>query len=1041
MADYIIAPGNADGKILTSTLWQQDGRIVIDGEELSGYTYNRFCPYISTSSRIRSVTGCTNTADAQILYYYLEQGWDLSLSVSEEDHFTLSSNRKKTYYLSETSAVGEGTISEINAILADTDNYASGEFIAALNFFCGVKNHSTYGESTGTSVWLGTYTDGTVNLKAFRAAGFDSYFSIGETNELFFDTSGKKNQLTDLAYSIIRENLDYGEVIRVDIPGHSIYLDGYRWSETSGGYEYHLNYGWGVDSTETRWYSVSEIGEISFDVLGIDLSPKIRVTVSNARNDYYGGAFLRGVERINNIRNDTATTFGFTDDIAGEVIVLDTVDFTSAVDLEFLNWNICLCVSDSDAVVSDDALDFVSITGGIIVNSAEGGTCISAGDETLSAVFDGGMLFSGEYESGFSGIITVLNSFEENSAILLECINSAAVTSGAGDDTLLLKNGSVIAGGVDLGGGNNSVTIESGSALIGSVSGAEDSVELTLAVSDSSCGAMLLLDDDGSELLAAAGGNISVQLADGVSGGIFELIRFRPGVMSGEFFSGFTVTVDCGGEDFVIDLAGTSDGSFSLLLQDDTLLLVCNPDIPVIFVSASETQWTNETVSVAATFYLDGCGIAGEYSLDGGNSWLEYDGDIAVSENCTLLFRAMGTEEYAYKEFTVSNIDTTLPEISSVSVEVNAAGRRASVSAVFSDNVELEDIRYRIGSDGEWQEYTGTITVKENCTIFFQASDIAGNIAESSVIVDQITDGIRVDGDIDGNGVADILMYQKKGSNLLSFDTGAWLMDDEGVSGWGNLSKIPATKRFLGTGWTQADKKQSDIYIIDTRKNAVGAWVTGSDGSISRWVDIGSFDSKTTVLGLGDFNGDGVSDLLLENVNGAVGCSFVGDGTVTWNYFQSLGKEWDISAVGDFNGDGRDDIVLRHDAGFAGCWLTLEDGTVQWSSLDTLSSDMQIVGAGDFNGDGIDDVLLQKGDYFGAWIVRDGRAVKWMGLGRHAGTVEQIADFNDDGIADIRLRLDDGSIGALTVAGTDDISWNNFGSVSSSWGTSLIALK
>ena len=287
-------------------------------------------------------------------------------------------------------------------------------------------------------------------------------------------------------------------------------------------------------------------------------------------------------------------------------------------------------------------------------------------------------------------------------------------------------------------------------------------------------------------------------------------------------------------------------------------------------------------------------------------------------------------------------------------------------------------------------------------------------------------------GDIDGNGLSDLVM-----THTLQGFAGAWLIQDDQTAAWGNLSTLSGGWAVFGTGHVTPGTC-ADVFLYDHAANTVGAWIVGNDGLVSGWETIGTFDASTEVLGLGDFNADGITDLLLRNTNGAVGCYYADSG---WHYFQSLGDEWTIAAVGDLNGDGRSDVVLKHDAGFAGSWLCQADGTMAWANLDTLSDDFAIAGAGDFNGDGVDDVLLRRGDYFGAWIVEDGSAKSWMGLGTLSpGTeLEDIGDFNGDGVDDLRIRSSAGDLGTLCVVGESSLEWHYYGSVGAEWTTSLAA--
>jgi len=335
---------------------------------------------------------------------------------------------------------------------------------------------------------------------------------------------------------------------------------------------------------------------------------------------------------------------------------------------------------------------------------------------------------------------------------------------------------------------------------------------------------------------------------------------------------------------------------------------------------------------------------------------------------------------------------------------------------------------------------SNSLTVGKTVTLGNRAYTLTLNPATSSLSL-SVAEGISVlPDDLNGDGRADIVMTITESGHGAEGATGAWLIQSDQTPVWGDLSQRNAGWEIFGMGVTDAGKATDDVYVKSS-DNVIGAWVTDDTGHVTGWETVGQFDADTQILGLGDFNGDGQTDLLLRNVNGAVGCYFTGGETTGWNYFQSLGDEWHLDAIGDLNGDGRSDVVLSHDAGFAGSWLTQGDGTVVWADLDTLGEGYSIVGCGDFNGDGVDDVLLQKGSYFGAWLVEGGSAKSWFGLGDLGDvTVEQISDFDGDGKDDLRIRTSAGDLGSQLVKGADTLEWHYYGSVGSEWSTTLASL-
>ena len=136
---------------------------------------------------------------------------------------------------------------------------------------------------------------------------------------------------------------------------------------------------------------------------------------------------------------------------------------------------------------------------------------------------------------------------------------------------------------------------------------------------------------------------------------------------------------------------------------------------------------------------------------------------------------------------------------------------------------------------------------------------------------------------------------------------------------------------------------------------ALGVWTDGTDN----WTAVdGWFDANWTMLGCGDFDGDG-KDSVLMSLGGGYLYSVDLDGTLA-----ILGglnwSGWEFGAIGDFAGDGKDDVVLFHKE--LGCVVLLADGNADsFERLGQLdASDWSVAGAGDFDGDGKDDLLVRQ---------------------------------------------------------------------------------
>ena len=186
-----------------------------------------------------------------------------------------------------------------------------------------------------------------------------------------------------------------------------------------------------------------------------------------------------------------------------------------------------------------------------------------------------------------------------------------------------------------------------------------------------------------------------------------------------------------------------------------------------------------------------------------------------------------------------------------------------------------------------------------------------------------------------------------------------------------------------------------------------------------------------------DFNGDGTTDVLLENAStGIVGSWEIVNNTPTWAYFSAEATGWRVAGVGDFNGDGRSDVLLENTStGIVGTW-EITNNTPTWAYFSAEATGWHVAGVGDFNGDGRSDVLLENAStgIVGAWEITNNTPT-WAYFSAEATgwRIAGVGDYNGDGNADILLsNSSTGQVGEWLI-NNNTPSWHSLSTINPGW--------
>jgi len=233
-------------------------------------------------------------------------------------------------------------------------------------------------------------------------------------------------------------------------------------------------------------------------------------------------------------------------------------------------------------------------------------------------------------------------------------------------------------------------------------------------------------------------------------------------------------------------------------------------------------------------------------------------------------------------------------------------------------------------------------------------------------------------GDYDGDGVTDILFRKHRNGVQLTGTVSVFFMDGDRIREIAKLSTEICVERangsikckssktrvkkdweIVGSGDYNGDGR-SDVLLHNASTNQFDLWTMVGGATYESALLPDDFGNAAEVIASGDFDGDGISDILWRNLV---------DGEVEiWGltYDSTLGpleggaSRWSVMGAGDFDGDQRDDLLLRAiDTDQLAVRLSTTGTRSQIASaLNEGARERQVPSIGDYDGDGLTDLVV-----------------------------------------------------------------------------------
>lgn len=363
-------------------------------------------------------------------------------------------------------------------------------------------------------------------------------------------------------------------------------------------------------------------------------------------------------------------------------------------------------------------------------------------------------------------------------------------------------------------------------------------------------------------------------------------------------------------------------------------------------VSATADQALSYAGRVALTMFGSS---NGGWTVDGGTSYL-----VAKADPWDAL--PYGSTHAWRRTLSVSSIEAAYPSIGSF-MSLRVASRNGL---------------------GEWGGRVGSVVLTGSAgSVTVSGSAFQGAFGLRSSWFKPL--GLGFPRDVTSDGDADLVSVENGSGALYAYPgdgSGGWRPRVVAASsGWGGYAKV-----FTAGRW-DADAVSDVMYQTSTGDLYLASG--NGDGTFAAGRKVGTgWQMHDTVFPVGDFDGDGLPDLLARRASDGALVLYDGDGSGGFTGARQVGWQWQgftsIFSPGDFDGDGRPDVLARKADGTL--WLYPGAGGGRFGAARQVGTGWQgftwLVSDGDFDGDGNADVLacgadgrlwLYRGDGQGGW--------------------------------------------------------------------------